>query len=199
MIVVQFANYRKVNGIPPVLDKIKIAQATELLLEGLGVDLSDHNFADTPDRVARAYAEIFSPPELDIPVFAEDYTDMVLMRGHEFYTLCPHHLLPVRIVASLAYIPNGSVIGASKLVRMIHDVNRKPMTQEALTKAVTCRIRQLTKGDSQGEAVMMRGEHGCFRIRGVRSSADMVTWKFAGLFQTDRDLQTQFMRLVGGR
>ena len=175
----------------------KIEEATRLLLEGLEVDLSDHNFVDTPKRVAKAYAELFSPPDIEIPVFNEHYTDMVLMRRHVFYTLCPHHLLPVRIVASVAYIPNGKVIGASKLIRMIHDVNRLPMTQEALTNAVACRIRELTKGGSRGEAVFMVGKHGCFQIRGVRShDADMVTAVFRGKFDLDPDLQNQFMRLV---
>lgn len=179
------------------MNQAKIEEATRLLLEGLEVDLNDHNFADTPRRVAKAYAELFSPPDIEIPVFDERYTDMVMMRRHVFYTLCPHHLLPVRIVASVAYIPNGKVIGASKLIRIMHDVNRFPMTQEALTNGVAARIRELTNSGSQGEAVFMKGEHGCFHMRGVRSdAADMVTTAFRGAFDRDKGLRDTFLRLV---
>lgn len=179
------------------LNTQKIEEATRLLLEGLEVDLNDHNFADTPRRVAKAYAELFSPPDIEIPVFDERYSDFVCMRRHSFYTLCPHHLLPVRLVASVGYIPNGKVIGASKLVRVLHDVNRQPMTQEKLTDEVARRIQELTQCHSRGEAVLLKGEHGCMRIRGVRSEGDMVTWKFTGLFDTNKDLQNNFIRLVG--
>lgn len=175
----------------------KIEEAVRLLLEGLEVDLSDHNFADTPRRVAKAYGEMFGPPDLDIPVFDEKYTDMVLMRRHTFYTLCPHHLFPVKIQASVAYIPNGKVIGASKLLRICHDVNRQPMTQEALTNAVAERIRELTGGGSLGEAVFMKGQHGCFSIRGVKShDADMVTVATRGVFERDPIRREAFFRLI---
>ena len=181
-----------------MIDTKKIEQATTMLLEGLGVDLTDHNFAKTPQRVARVYAELFAPPDVEIPVFDENFTDMVVMRRHEFYTLCPHHMLPVKITASVAYLPNGKVIGASKLMRMMHDVNRGPMTQEALTAAIVQRVRDLTEAHSRGEAAILRGEHGCFRIRGVRSHcADMVTSRFSGEFRQQPELQTQFFRMVG--
>lgn len=175
----------------------KIEAATRLLLEGLEVDLSDHNFVDTPRRVAKAYAELFSPPDLDIPVFDERYTDMVLMRRHTFHTLCPHHLFPVKIQASVAYIPNGKVIGASKLLRICHDVNRQPMTQEALTNAVAARIEELTNGGASGVAVFMKGQHGCFSIRGVKShEADMITIATRGVFDTDPIRREAFFRLI---
>lgn len=175
----------------------KIEQATRLLLEGLEVDLNDHNFADTPRRVAKAYAEIFSPPDIDIPVFDENYSDMVMMRNHMFHTFCPHHLLPVDLTASVAYFPRGKVIGASKLIRIMHDVNRKPMTQEALTNAIRERITDLTEGQNHGVAVFMRGQHGCFSMRGVRShAADMVTWALSGRFESDATAREAFFRLI---
>lgn len=178
-----------------MIDRQKVEEATKLLLEGLGVDLADHNFRDTPSRVARAYVEIFEPPDLDIPVFDEQYTDIVLLRGHEFYTMCPHHLLPVRIVASIAYMPNGKVIGASKLLRMVHDVNRTPMTQERLTREVAERVQDLAEG-ALGVAVFMKGEHGCMKIRGIRSSAaDMITTHFIGQYEYPRP-QEMFLRFV---
>lgn len=176
----------------------KIEEGMRLVLEGLGVDPTDHNFNTTPQRAAKVYQEMFQPAETTWPVFDESFTDIVVMRGHEFWTVCPHHLLPVRLVASVAYIPNGKVIGASKLIRMIHEVNTMPMTQEKLTAEIVCSIDRLTKGTSSGSAVWLRGEHGCFRIRGVRSDADMITVKFTGDFDSKVWMQERFFRLVGG-
>lgn len=175
----------------------KIEEATRLLLEGLEVDLSDHNFADTPSRVARAYAELFSPPDIDIPVFDEKFTDMVMMRGHVFYTLCPHHVLPVELDATVAYFPDGKVIGASKLIRIMHDVNRHPKTQEKLTNEIVQRVIELTEGSAHGVAVFMKGKHDCFRMRGVKShAAEMVTWALRGRFESDATAREAFFRLI---
>lgn len=140
--------------------------------------------------------ELFIPKETEWPVFDEDYTDMVIMRGHVFYTLCPHHMLPVRLEASVAYIPNGQVIGASKLCRMLHECNTKPMTQERLTQMALQSVCDLTGGSSLGAAVLLKGEHGCFQMRGVKSEANMVTLKYSGQFSNDVLLQQQFLSLV---
>lgn len=176
----------------------KIEEGMRLVLEGLGVDLNDHNFNTTPQRAAKVFQEIFQPAATQWPVFDEDFTDMVIMRGHEFWTMCPHHLLPVRLISSVAYIPNGKVIGASKLIRMIHEVNTMPMTQEKLTAEIVKSIDKLTEGTSAGSAVWLRGEHGCFRIRGTRSSAELITCKFSGQFEEKISFQERFFRLVGG-
>lgn len=181
-----------------MIDKEKVEQAVRELLRGLGVDSTDHNFFDTPQRVAKMYAEIFEPPELKIPTFDEHFTDMVVMRGHEFYTMCPHHLLPVKVKAAVAYIPDGKVIGASKLIRIIHDCNRYPMTQEKLTAQIICGITRITAHTSQGEAVLLAGQHGCMQVRGVKSlGSEMLTVKFSGKFQEQVDLQNRFYSLAG--
>lgn len=179
------------------MDSVKIELATKMLLEALEVDPLDHNFLLTPQRVARVYAEMFAPADTEWPVFDEQYTDIVLMRGHECWTLCPHHLLPVRLMVSVAYLPNGKVLGASKLARVVHDCNRSPMTQEALTDAVVKRLRELTHNTSHGEAVFVEGEHGCFRIRGVRTGASLVTYKFSGIFGRETEMQRRFLDMVG--
>lgn len=178
------------------MNRAIIEEATRLLLTGLGVDPTDHNFANTPKRVADVYNEMFEPHFTGYPVFDEDYTDLVVMAGHQFYTMCPHHLLPVKLVASVGYIPDGKVIGASKLMRMIHECNTYPRTQEALTAAIVKKIDQITHGTSRGCAVTLTGKHGCFEIRGVRSPARMVTMKFTGEFEKNADLQTRFLRMV---
>jgi GTP cyclohydrolase I len=174
----------------------KIEEGFRLVLEGLGVDPTDRNFTDTPRRAAKVYRELFDPPKTDWPVFDESYTDIVVMRGHEFYTICPHHLLPVQLIANVAYMPNGHVIGASKLVRMIHECNRAPMTQERLTSHILESIRRLTLFSSRGAAVHLEGRHGCFNIRGIKSAASMSTSKFSGAFESF-EMQERFFRLVG--
>jgi GTP cyclohydrolase I len=167
-----------------------------LILKGLGVDPDDHNFDRTPQRVADVYEEMFRPPDTGYPVFDEKYTDMVVLKGHDFYTLCPHHLLPVYIKCSVGYMPNGKVIGASKLMRMVADANRMPLTQEALTAMILERIDHLTAGTSKGAAIILEGEHGCFKMRGVKShAAKMVTMKFSGSFCDSIPLQRQFATL----
>lgn len=163
------------------MDQLKLEVGMKLILEGLEIPLDDHNFDETPSRFAKAMSEIFGAPDTTTPVFEESYTDVVIMRGYEFHTLCPHHMFPVKLRAAVCYIPNGKVIGASKLMRLMHDCNRYPMTQEALTAKILDRILSLTEGGNNGAAVFLEGEHGCFRIRGVKSpSASMVTFKFAG-------------------
>jgi len=181
-----------------------IENGAALILEGLGVDLNDHNFCTTPHRVFKVFQEIFSPPETDWPVFKEDYTDIVVMSGHRFWTFCPHHMLPVEIVAHIAYLPGGKVLGASKLVRIIQDVNRKPMTQEKLTDDIIERLVDLTGGirdfggSLRGAAVLLEGEHGCFRMRGAKTEAKMRTLKFYGEFDAP-EMIARFMDLIGGR
>lgn len=180
------------------MNKQMIEDGARLILQGLDVDLTNHNFATTPARVAKVYEEMFCPKETGWPTFAEDHTDMVILRSHKFYTMCPHHMLPVKILAAVAYIPNGHVIGASKLARMLHECNRKPETQEALTDLAVKSIKELTRGTSKGEAVLMQGKHGCFEIRGIRSDAEMITHKFSGEFLDNVNLQNRFFQLVGG-
>jgi GTP cyclohydrolase I len=171
-----------------------IEQGIRLLVKGLDIG-DDHNFDRTPQRVAKAYAEIFCPPETGYPVFNEDYTDEVILKGHKFYTLCPHHLLPVKLIANIGYIPNGKVIGASKLARLIHEVNRKPMTQEKLTAEILQAIKKLAGHKCSGAIVMLTGKHGCFRIRGIRSDAKMVTFKTAGKFRNG-EMRERFFSLI---
>lgn len=177
------------------MDQKMIEMGARTLLIGLGVNLEDPNFKTTPHRMFKVYQEMFAPPDTEWPVFDEEYTDIVVMRGHVFWTLCPHHMLPVKITASVAYLPQGKVIGASKLVRAMHDVNTQPMTQEKLTDLVLKRIENLTSETSRGVAVMMEGRHGCFEIRGAKSCATMRTLKFSGEF-LEGEMQSRFMELI---
>jgi GTP cyclohydrolase I len=160
----------------------KIEQGVRLVLEGLGCDLKDQNFKETPERVARVYRQMFTSPEKGWATFEEQTTDIVLLRSHELYTLCPHHMLPVRLVVSIAYRPVGHVIGLSKLARVLQEVNRGPMLQEAFGKAAVDTLQSLT--GCQDAMIRVEGEHGCMRIRGVKAkgNTDVVTEFATGYF-----------------
>lgn len=173
----------------------QVEKGVALILKGLGVDLNDHNYTDTPERYARALYEMFNPTETEWATFKEEFSDFILLRGHQMYSLCPHHLFPVRFNVSLAYIPNGHVLGLSKLARLLHECNRGPLLQEAFTKRAIEKVHEVCK-DVRGVACFIQGEHGCLSMRGVKSDADFVTYRLDGVFDEDKDLERRFFDLV---
>lgn len=172
-----------------------IEQGVRLILRGLDCDLRDQNFQDTPERVAKVYRQMFASNEKGWNDFKETYADIILMRGHEMFTVCPHHLLPVRMVISLAYRPAGRVLGLSKLARVCQEVNSGPILQEAFTARVVQLLSDLT--GAQDVACRVIGEHGCMKIRGVRSNASTITEKFLGAFEQD-PMQGRFYSMLNG-
>lgn len=177
------------------MDLAKIERGVELILKGLGCDLADRNFMDTPDRVARFYSEMFSAKDTEWATFPEDYTDFILLRRHRMWSLCPHHLIPVRLDVSLAYIPDGQVLGLSKLARVLDEANNRPLLQERFTKEVLERVHQICHG-VKGCAVLVEGQHGCTLIRGVRSDAEFVTYRMDGVFREQPELEERFFQLA---
>jgi GTP cyclohydrolase I len=175
-----------------------VERGVTLILRGLNVDLKDHNYTDTPERYARALYEMFNPTETEWATFEEEFSDFILLRGHQLYSLCPHHLFPVKFNVSLAYIPNGRVLGLSKLARLLHECNRGPLLQEAFTKQVIDKVHEICHG-TRGVACFIQGEHGCLSMRGVRSEADFVTYRLDGIFNEDKDLERRFFDLVRKR
>jgi GTP cyclohydrolase I len=173
----------------------KIESGVELILQGLGCDLADRNFLDTPNRVARFYQEMFSSKETEWATFPEDFTDFILLRNHRMWSLCPHHLIPVRFDVSLAYIPNGEVLGLSKLARVLDEANTKPLLQERFTMEVIDRVHKICNG-VKGCAVFVEGQHGCTLIRGVRSDATFVTYRLDGVFREQPELEERFFQLA---
>lgn len=166
-----------------------------LILQGLGADRNDHNYTLTPERYTRALEEMFCPPSTDWATFTEEYTDFILLRGHTMYSLCPHHLFPVKFNVSLAYVPNGEVLGLSKLARLLHDCNTGPLLQEAFTKNAISKLHKICHG-VKGVACFIQGEHGCLMMRGVKSDADFVTYRLDGVFDEDKDLARRFFDFV---
>lgn len=173
----------------------KIEKGMDLILQGIGVDRNDHNFTHTPERYAKALLEMFAPDGIDYATFEEEYSDFILIRGHELYSMCPHHMFPVKLTVSLAYIPNGHVLGISKLARLLDECNDGPLLQEKFTKDVVAHLSRICDG-TKGVACIIRGEHGCMRMRGVKSHSDITTYRLAGVFDTDPQLANRFFELT---
>src|SRR5690242_2746154 len=114
------------------IDQKLIAQGAALILKGMGVDVKDPNFVKTPERVARMYTELLTPDENNMSTFPSTYDNMIILRGHRVFAICPHHLLPVELQAYVAYIPNEKVLGLSKLARVVEQHLTKPIMQEEL-------------------------------------------------------------------
>lgn len=188
-------------------DRVKMEGAIRLFLEGCGVDLDDANVRDTPRRVAQAWAEEFldgyekSPSEALGEVYEErkpEGEEMVVVTSIDFQSMCPHHLLPYRGVAHVAYLPAGKIVGFSRLARLVDAHAHRLILQETLAREVAESIeRELGAG---GAAVILEAEQSCMTLRGERrSSARAVTEAFVGAFAGRGDLRDRFVRRIGNR
>jgi GTP cyclohydrolase I len=176
-------------------DLKKIESGVRQILGGLHVDLSDRNYKDTPTRVARMYQEMFTPRANSLTAFDEHHDNMVVLRGHRVFGMCPHHLLPVEMRVSLAYIPRGKVLGLSKLARAVEEHLVAPVLQEALTDLVARTLQD--RLDPLGVAVVIVGRHGCMQYRGVRTTGDVITSAVTGVFRNVSGAREEFLRLIG--
>jgi GTP cyclohydrolase I len=177
------------------LDVHKIEAGVKLILQGIGADLTDVNFKQTPQRVAKAYVELLTPRRNNYRVFPEKHDSMIILREHCVTGLCPHHLLPVRMRVWLAYIPNGKVLGLSKLARCVEDQLTAPVMQESLTDAVVDSFNERLQ--PKGVACTIVGKHDCMIVRGVKTNGDVVTSAVRGVFLTNPSAKEEFLRLVG--
>lgn len=177
------------------MNRRKMAQGVSLILEGMGVDRNDDNFKKTPQRVARMYEEMLSPKANNWTTFPSTYKNMVVMRGHQLFAFCPHHLMIVEMKAYVGYIPNERVLGLSKLARAVEEHLTRPIMQEELGDLVADHFMERVK--PSGVAVVLAGVHGCMRCRGVRSDGDTVTSAMRGVFFTNPPAREEFMRIIG--
>lgn len=179
----------------------------KMLSEGLGLDLSDPNLADTPARVAKAYKEIFSGMEnteeqikkiLSSRFPAEDFDEMITIRDHITYSMCPHHFLPVEYVCNVSYIPSvkeGFVLGASKLARLADVLAARPVLQETFTRDIGRYLNEVIK--PIGVAVHVKGTHFCMKMRGVKSpNSSMVTTCTLGVYRTNHITKAEFFNSI---
>jgi GTP cyclohydrolase IA len=188
------------------VDHDAIRKGVELILGGLGIDpTQDQNFRDTPARVARAYAEIFSGlddtekqiGEIVSVTFPSSYSEIIVAKDIVTYSMCPHHLLSVRYVVAVGYLPGegGSVLGISKLGRLVNVLAHRPVLQEQLTSDITDVLMKL-KG-CRGAACVVTGEHTCMSMRGAQQrEASVTTSSVRGLFRGDASAKSEFMSLI---
>ncbi len=179
----------------------EIAYLTQNLLSALGEDPNREGLKRTPERVAKMYAEILAGYRTNLDdlvneaVFSSDYQVMVLVKDIEFYSLCEHHMLPFYGVAHVAYIPDGKIIGLSKIPRLVEMFSRRLQVQERLTQEIADTLVEVIH--PKGVAVMVEGAHMCAMMRGIKKSeARMVTTAMWGEFKTDERRANEFFTQV---
>jgi GTP cyclohydrolase I len=188
---------------PLKVDHARIRRAMREILAAVGEDPDREGLLDTPARVARMYAEIFAGLAVDPAVylqrtFTQKHDEMVLVKDMEFASCCEHHLLPFFGKAHIAYLPNGQVVGLSKLARVVDAVARRPQVQERMTEEIADLIDAHLK--PRGVAVIVEASHSCMTIRGVRKPAAMtITSSMRGGFLENSMTRSELMSLVFGK
>jgi GTP cyclohydrolase I len=185
------------------VDHARIEQAVREILAAVGEDPDREGLLETPARVARMYAEMFSglrddPRQHLGKAFTEKYDELVLVRDIAFNSICEHHLLPFMGHAHIGYIPNGRVLGLSKLARVVEVISHRPQVQERMTE----QIAELLEFDlgAKGVAVVLEASHTCMTIRGVRKPGSLcVTSAMKGLFRNNVSSRAEVMSLIYGK
>jgi len=187
---------------PVDMDLERICRAVREILIAVGEDPDREGLRETPDRVARMYAEVFRGLHQDPRVhlrktFTQKYDEMVLIKDIHFESFCEHHLLPFTGKAHVAYIPNGMVIGLSKIPRVIDVLTKRPQMQERLTEELADLL--MKELDAKGVAVVMEATHSCMTIRGVhKPDSSFVTSAMRGSFKERLATRSEVLSLIFG-
>ena len=179
----------------------KVEQAVYQLLEALGENPEREGLLDTPKRVAKMYAEMFSglnedPKDQFTAVFSEVHDEVVLVKDIPFYSMCQHHLVPFYGKAHVAYLPSGDkVTGLSKLARAVEVAARRPQLQERLTDQVATALEEAL--NPRGVFVMVEAEHMCMTMRGIKKpGSKTITTVAKGLYKEDREERKEILSLM---
>lgn len=191
-----------VIGVDNVLDgKAQMEHAVESILVNLGEDPTREGLLQTPHRVAKMFGELTEGYQVDLDtlvnnaIFHVDYDEMVVVTDIEFYSLCEHHMLPFYGKAHVAYIPDGQVIGLSKIPRIVDMFARRLQIQEQMTTQIANVIDEVLK--PQGVAVVLEGVHMCSVMRGVKKqNAKMTTSRMMGSFKENDKTRAEFLQHV---
>ncbi len=172
------------------------------ILAAVGEDPNREGLLETPARVARMYAELFSGLHEDPrghlqKFFVEQYDEIVLVRDISFDSMCEHHMLPFMGKAHIGYMPNGRVIGLSKLARVVEVVSKRPQVQERMTETIANLLEE--ELDAKGVAVVIEAIHSCMSIRGVRKPGSVcVTSAMKGIFRSNLSSRSEVLTLLYG-
>jgi GTP cyclohydrolase I len=184
-----------------IVDTPRIEHAVAEILAAVGEDVGRDGLLGTPSRVARMYSEILSGNEVDparhmLVTFKEDHHEMVVVKDIPFESLCEHHLMPFHGRAHVAYVPNGQIVGLSKVARVVEEYARRLQVQERLTSQVADLIMKALS--PQGVGVVMEATHTCMTMRGIRKpGASMVTSAVRGTFESCAETRAEFMTILG--
>ena len=171
------------------------------LLELIGEDPTREGLLDTPKRVAKSWITLFSgygkKPEDVLKTFAgENYDEMIVVKNIELFSTCEHHFLPFTGRAHIGYIPDGKIIGLSKLPRLVEIFSRRMQNQERLTSQVAQALHKILK--PKGVGVVIEAKHLCMMARGVeKQGSEVITSSLTGLFKRDMNTRNEFLKLIG--
>jgi GTP cyclohydrolase I len=167
-------------------------------LQALGIDTGSESLRGTPGRMARAYAELFSPRPFDLTTFPNDegYDELVLARSIPLRSVCEHHLLPFVGTAHIGYLPGHRILGLSKFARVLEHFACRPQVQERLTKQVADWLQ--VHLEPKGVGVVIQAEHTCMTLRGVQATGTTtMTSTLLGLLRSDARSRSEFLALTG--
>jgi GTP cyclohydrolase I len=191
---------RPAGSVAQKFDHARIEAAVREILAAVGEDPNREGLLQTPARVARMYEEIFSglredPRQHLQKFFAEKYDEVVLVRDISYNSTCEHHLLPFTGKAHIGYLPDGKVIGLSKLARVVEIVAHRPQVQERLTETIANLLE--SELDAKGVAVVIEATHTCMTVRGVRKPGSLcVTSAMKGIFRSSLSSRSEIMTLI---
>ena len=183
----------------PGVDRRAAERAVAALLAALGVDVHEAGLRETPRRVAAAYAELLTPEPFEATTFPNDegYDELVVVRDIPFRSLCMHHLLPFHGVAHVGYLPGDSLVGLSKLARVVELLSRDLQVQERLTVQIADWLEEQLA--PKGVGVVLEAEHLCMSLRGVqKAGARTVTSALHGLVRDDPRTRQEFLAVTTG-
>ncbi len=186
-----------------MVDQARIVQAVREILIAIGEDPDREGLRETPRRVARMYAELFSGLHEDPGIqlrkfFNESYDEIVLVRDITFCSMCEHHLLPFMGKAHIAYLPNGRVVGLSKLARVVDVVARRPQVQERMTETLADLLVEHL--EAKGVGVVVEAIHTCMTIRGVKKPDSIcITSAMRGVFRDNLSTRAEVLSLILGQ
>ncbi|HEX5478747.1 MAG TPA: GTP cyclohydrolase I FolE [Dehalococcoidia bacterium] len=195
----------RINGIgsaAPTFDTERIERAVREIIQAVGEDPTRQGLIETPARVARMYTELFEGLHVDPREYLQvgfdvAHDEMVVLKDIPFYSVCEHHFLPFHGIAAVGYLPDGRVVGLSKLARVVDGFARRPQLQERLTGQIADAIMDTLHPD--GVAVVIEAEHLCMTARGVKKPGSrMVTSATRGAFRKNSVTRAEFLSLVRG-
>jgi GTP cyclohydrolase IA len=184
------------------VDQDRIRAAVREILLAAGEDPDREGLRETPERVARLYAEMFGglgqdPRQLLSRTFTQKYDEMVLVKDISFDSMCEHHLLPFFGKAHVAYLPQGKIAGLSKLARVVEMLSRRPQLQERMTEEIADLLMEQL--EAAGVGVILEASHTCMTVRGVRKAGSICTTSaMRGTFKTNPSTRAELMALVYG-